>query len=899
MPLPAGTRLGPYEILAPIGAGGMGEVYRARDPRMGRDVAIKVSADRFSDRFSREVHAVAALNHPNICHLYDVSTSKDAPDYLVMELVEGPTLAERIALGAIPLEESLNVAGQIADALEAAHEKGIVHRDLKPANVKIKPDGPEGSRVKVLDFGLAKHTQPDRDSSGATPDNSPTLTMGPTQAGMILGTAPYMSPEQARGKSVDKRADIWAFGVVLYEMLAGERLFDGETVTDTLAAVVMKTPDWEHVPARVRRLLKACLEKDVKNRLQAIGDWRLLLDDQPSAVSVAAKPGAARWVWPAVAALVTLALAALAFVHFREQPPVAELTRFQIPMPANLHFPGPTAAQEVSPDGRKLAFPAVGEDGKIRLWIRPFDSLDARALPGIELTSSPEPIFWSYDSRFVAFLSADRKLKKVDIAGGPAQTLCDAQNLASGSWSKDGTILFGLFQDGVMKVSEVGGTPIALTALDSSRQELGHLFPHFLPDGRHFLYFRFTSTAANSGIYVGSIDAKPSDQSSKPLLGNQAFPEYYVPSAGSGTGHLLFYREGSVLAQPFNPTKLELSGDPVPIAEQVGNMLGFDGFFSASSNGVLTYMTGSSGNAQLTWLDRQGKSLGTVGEPANFGTIGISPDGKQAAVTRSDSQGGVRGNLWLYDLTGSGAPARFTFDPSLDEYPVFSPDGSRIVFTSFRDGPANLYQKLTNGAKNEEPLLKSEDLKFPYSWSRDGSYLAYTVQTPKTKDDIWILPMEPGKDGSQKPAMLFQGTEFNETGAKFSPDGHWVAYQSDASGRDEVYVREFSLGSDGKAEATAPHLISNGGGYGPYWREDGKELLFISGDHRTVMSVEIVSMRPVFQYAPAKALFQMPPGVTEGSPTADGKRLLLAVPLAQSGPQQFTVVQNWQAGLKK
>ncbi len=899
MPLSPGTRLGPYEILAPLGAGGMGEVYRARDPRMGRDVAIKVSAERFGERFSREVHAVAALNHPNICHLYDVSTSKDAPDYLVMELVEGES-----PKGPLPLEESLNLASQIADALEAAHEKGIVHRDLKPANIKIKADGPDGSRVKVLDFGLAKHTpEPNPDREGAATENSPTLTMGPTQAGMILGTAPYMSPEQARGKSVDKRADIWAFGVVLYEMLAGERLFEGETVTDTLAAVVMKTPDWEHAPARVRRLLKACLEKDVKKRLQAIGDWRLLLDDQPPVVSAATKQGVGRWVWPTVAALLTLALAALAFVHFREQPPVAELTRFQIPMPANLHFPGPTATNVISPDGRKLAFPAVGEDGKVRLWIRPFDSLDARALPGIELANSPDPIFWSYDSRFLAFASADQKLKKVDITGGPAQTLCDAPDLAGGSWSKEGVVLFGAFQGGLMQVSEGGGTPTALTAVDSTRQELGHLFPQFLPDGRHFLYFRLSNTPGSGGIYVGSIDAKPSQQTSKPLVGNQGFPEYYVPTGNSGAGHLLFYREGSVLAQPFNPGKLELSGDPVPIAEQVGSTLGVQGFFSASVNGVLAYVGGSSGNTQLAWFDRQGKSSGTVGEPANFGPITISPDGKQAAMTRLDSQGGLQGNLWLYDLTGGGAPARFTFDSAFDEYPVFSPDGSRIVFGSARDGSMNLYQKFTNGAKNEEPLLKSAEQKFPYSWSRDGNYLAYTVQTPKTRDDIWILPMEPSpsvgsKDGSQKP-MLFQGTEFNETAAKFSPDGHWIAYFSDASGRNEVYVREFLLGSDGKLEATAPHLVSSGGGAGPFWRDDGKELIYLGNDRRTIMSVEIVSTKPVFQFTPAKTLFQAPAATAVGSPTADFKRFLLAVPVAQGGPPQFTVVQNWQAGLKK
>jgi Tol biopolymer transport system component len=885
--LAVGDKLGPYEIVAPIGAGGMGEVYRARDPRMGREVAIKVSAERFSDRFSREVHAVGALNHPNICHLYDVG-----PNYLVMELVEGPALAERIKQGAVPLDEALGVAKQIADALEAAHEKGIVHRDLKPANVKLRPDG----TVKVLDFGLAKHTQPDRDSGATTPENSPTLTIGPTQAGMILGTAPYMSPEQARGKAVDKRADIWAFGVVLYEMLAGERLFEGETVTDTLAAVVMKSPGWEQAPVRVRRLLKACLEKDAKNRLQAIGDWRLLLDDEPPAALVAAVPGSWRWVWPTVAALVTLALAALAFVHFREQPPVAEMSRFQIPLPANETFPGLLVPQEVSPDGRKLAFATLGVDGKVHLWIRSFDSLDARLLPGIEVTATPTPLFWSPDSRFVAFLSSDNKLKKVDASGGPAQTICDAtRTVVGGSWSREGVILFGDQPRGVMRVSDAGGTATAVTAFDPARQELAHVFPEFLPDGRHFLYFRASSVPGNNGIYVGDMDTKPSQQSSKPLLVNDGSPEYYVPSGNSSSGHLMFYREGTVLAQVFNPNKLELSGDAAPVAEQVGSVNGRIGFFSAASNGVLVYVGGSTtGITQLTWFDRAGKNLGTVGEPGNFGSLALSRDGKQAAVSRSGAQA-RSSNLWLFDLTRSGAATRFTFDASRDDYPVFSPDGSRIIFTSNRDGAGNLYQKFTNGAKNEELLLKTAENKFPYSWSGDGRFLLYSVQTAKAKGDIWILPM----DGSKKELMLFQGTEFDENRAQFSPDGRWIAYDSDESGRLEVYVREFSLGSDGKPEATGKHQISNGGGAVPHWREDGKELMYFSTDRRTVMSAEI-GTKPVFQNLPGKVVFQAseagagPPAVS-----GDGKRFFAARPVGQGGPQQFTVVMNWQAELKK
>jgi eukaryotic-like serine/threonine-protein kinase len=563
-------------------------------------------------------------------------------------------------------------------------------------------------------------------------------------------------------------------------------------------------------------------------------------------------------------------------------------------MPANLHFPGPTAAAEVSPDGRKLAFVAAGADGKRQLWIRSLDSLEARLLPGVEPAVAVP--FWSYDSRFVAFLSADHKLKKVDISGGPAQTLCDATAVWGGSWSRGGVILFAEARPlGVMRVSAAGGTPTALTTLDPARQESLHEFPKLLPDGRHFLYFRYSTTPGNNGIYVGAMDAKPSEQSSKPLLVNDTDPEYYVPSADSSNGYLLFYREGTVLAQAFNPNKLELSGDPAPVAEQVGIYGGLYGFFSASTNGVLTYVSGNTnGNVQLTWFDRQGKNLGNIGEPDFFRTLALSPDGKLAAVNRSDSSLLGKGNLWLLDLTRGGAAARFTSDASQDSSPVFSPDGSRIVFLSTRDGGPNLYQKSTSGIKDEELLLKSDEPKVPYSWSPDGRSLLYTVQSPKTKDDVWILPM----DGSQKPPMLFQGTQFNETGAKFSPDGHWIAYQSDETGRFEVYVREFLLGSDGKPAATAPHLISNGGGTVLIWRDDGKELLYVSGDNRTVMSAE-VSTKPVFRSSPAQLLFQTPVGVATGSPAADGKRFLIAVPVNQSGPQQFTVVQNWQAGLRK
>ncbi len=874
-----GQSLGPYQIVSFLAAGGMGAVYRAHDPRMNRDVAIKISAERFSDRFSREVHAVAALNHPNICHLYDVGAN-----YLVMELVEGQS-----PKGPLPLEEALRIARQIADALEAAHEKGIVHRDLKPANIKITADG----TVKVLDFGLAKTTgAADRVIS---PTDSPTLSMAATQAGVILGTAAYMSPEQARGKVVDKRADIWAFGVVLFEMLTGKRLFEGEDLTETLASVVKSDPRLDDAPLVVRRLLRKCLEKDPRKRLRDIGDaWELLDEAAPAE----RRPSHVAW---AVATATTLALIALALVHFRERQPVAELTRFQIPqMPRTNENAGvPLTPQEVSPDGRKLAFMGVGADGKKQLWIRSFDSLEPRLLPGVEPDSpkTPEPFFWSSDSRFIAFLSMDHKLKKVDVSGGPVRTLCEASTLMGGSWSRDGVILFGTYTGVVMKVSEEGGLPTPVTALDPT--EHSHVFPQMLPDGRHFLYFRGSTAPAKEGIYVGSVDAKPSEQSGKPLLLNSTWPEYYVPSGDSGKGHLLFFREGTIFAQAFDPSKLELSGEPIPIIEKVASVP--IAFFSASRNGVLTYITGTFGallNAQLTWFDREGKNLGTVGEPGEFHDYAISRDGKQAMVSRSISQDNSKANLWLIDLAGGdhGLAAtftRFTFGAFDDYSPEFSPDGSRVIFTSTRGGGADLYQKLTKGVGNENLLLKSNERKIPWSLSPDARFLLYYVYSPKTKGDIWILPTA----GSRKP-MLFQGTEFDESEAEFSPDGRWIAYGSDESGRPEIYVREFLLDSDGKPAATGPRQISNGGGYNPYWRDDGKELIYQSADRKTLLSAEI-STKPAFQSSRSRQLFQLPAGVYRVAVTGDGKRFLAAVPVESNAPRQITVVQNWTAELKK
>jgi serine/threonine protein kinase len=609
MPIAPGTKLGPYEVLSLLGAGGMGEVYCARDPRVGRDVAIKVSAVQFNERFDREVRAVASLNHPNICHLYDVG-----PNYLVMELVEGES-----PKGPVPTEEALRIARQIGDALEEAHGKGIIHRDLKPANIKITPDG----TVKVLDFGLAKIAEAPETQS----ENSPTLSMAATQAGVILGTAAYMSPEQARGKKVDKRADIWAFGVVLYEMLSGDRLFGGEKIADTLIDVATRQPDWDRVPAHLLPLLKKCLEKDPKKRLRDIGDMDLLLD-QPSGTGVPPQAkGRPTWIAWTVAAMGILAAAGFAFVHFREQAPAAEVQRFQILPPEKTTF---NNAVLLSPDGRKLAFTTTGEGGNL-IWVRSLDSLQARTVA--PWSQNPVP-FWSPDSRFIAY-QQDGKLKKVEVAGGPPTTLCDAPTaFAGGAWSKDGVIVFGDRAGRLMRVSSGGGVPTPLTSLDQALQEISHGLPSFLPDGRHFLYWRRSGTAEKTGISIGSVDTKPEQQDSRLLLVTSA-AAVYTPAENKEHGYLLFLSDNTLMAQPFDAGKLALAGEPVPIVERVGTTGYGLGRFTTSSNGALAYSTGGdAGATQLTWFDRQGKTLETIGQRAIYNTFAISPDGTRVAAER-------------------------------------------------------------------------------------------------------------------------------------------------------------------------------------------------------------------------------------------------------------------------
>jgi eukaryotic-like serine/threonine-protein kinase len=895
MTLTAGTKFGSYEVAAQIGAGGMGEVYRAHDTKLGRDVAIKVLPEAFAhdperlSRFQREAKMLAALNHPNIAMIYGLEQSGGI-SYLVMELVPGETLAERIKReGAMPVEGALATVKQIAEALEAAHEKGIIHRDLKPANVKVTPDG----KVKVLDFGLAKAFEGDASTEDIA--NSPTLSMAGTMQGVILGTAAYMSPEQARGKSVDKRTDIWAFGVVLYEMLTGEQLFAGETVSDTLAAVLRHEPDWSKIPARFQPLLRSCLERNPKQRLRDIGDAGLLIQETPGEPteqhSLASSP---RWLW-AVTAAACIVAAALGVIHFREkQAPPPETMRFQIKLPNKVVFTR-SAHLSLSPDGRHVAFPAVGLDGHSGVWVQDLGAEEARELPGTDPPTDTPPLFWSPDSRFIVFDSAS-KLRKVGVMGESPQDICDRPGLryppVGGSWSRDGIIIFGTSGTALWKVPATGGSPVPVTVLDASRRERGHELPVFLPDGRHFLYFRNSTAPEVTGVYVGSLDDPPERQSEKRVLAS-GFGADYVPSDNENSVRLLFLQNGNLMVQTFDLGKLEVVGEPSPVVERVDTAFE-TAQFSAMPN-ILVYKEKSTDTEfQLTWFDDQGKVIGKLGDPAAYvSTVRISPDGTRVAFSKginADSDC----DLWLADLK-RGTTTRFTFGPGKNEYPAWSPDGSEIVFSSNRDGVYNLYRKPADGSKAEQLLLRSNEDKRAFSWSRDGRFLAYGTSQIPAQEQGAALPMH----GDPTPIPL-SGPGFAVSRFEFSPDGRWIAYGSNETGKAEVYVREFT-GTAESAATGGKWMISKDGGFFPHWRTDGKEIVYTSLDQTTLMTVSVDTSHS-FQAGTPQMLFRMPTdrgGTNVVAPTSDLKKFLMSVPVEQKAAQSFTVVLNWASALKK
>jgi eukaryotic-like serine/threonine-protein kinase len=862
-----GTKVAHYEITTHIGSGGMGDVYQATDSKLGRSVAIKFLPEAFSHdtervaRFQREARILASLNHPNIAAIHGLEEI-DSRYFLVMELVQGETLADRIKRGAIPIEEALPIAKQVAEALEEAHEKGIIHRDLKPANIKITPDG----KVKVLDFGLAKAYE--TETSKPNLSQSPTISVAATNAGVILGTAAYMSPEQARGTAVDKRSDLWAFGVVLYEMFAGVQLFDGATVSDTLAQVLMKEPDWDALPAKthgtIRRLLRRCLEKDRRRRLPDAGAARLEIEDAMATPSAEAttipRGGSGRmaWIVAAAAILAAAGLAVPAFRYLREAPPPE--MRVDITTPKTTD----PISFALSPDGRKIVFAASGDAGASRLWLKPLDSVTAQPLVGTEGASYP---FWSPDSASIGFF-ADLKLKRIDIVGGALQVLANANNPRGGSWNRDGTILFAATAVGpLLKLAATGGEPVAVTRRETG--QTGHVFPQFLPDGRHFIYFVLGSQG--QGVYAGSLDGGSSKR-----LANADTPAVVSPS-----GFLLFARQTALFAQVFDSERQELSGNPFPVAEQVAG-------FSATS-GIVAYRSGAAGGPrQLMWLDRSGKSAGTIGAPdASLSEVELSPDGKRVALHRA-----VNGNIdiWLIDAV-RGVPTRFTFDAAPDQRPVWSADGSRVAFDSIRKGVINLYWKLSSGAGADELLLETDQNKSANDWSFDGRFLLFRSTDPRTGIDLWVLPVF----GDKKP-FPFLKTSFDERNGQFSPDGKWIAYQSDESGRFEIYVQPFPV-QGGKFQ------ISTNGGAQVRWNKNGKEIFYVSLDSKMMAAPVKLSLDgQSLETGTPIVLFpvRIAGGPLQGSQkqqyavSSDGQRFLVNLALDDDTTSPITMILNWR-----
>jgi len=833
--LPAGTQLGPYKIEGPLAAGGMGEVFRGVDTRLGRPVAVKTSREQFNERFNREARAISSLNHPHICTLYDVG-----PNYLVMELCEGETLAKRLKRGKLSIEDTLRYGRQIADALAAAHAKGVVHRDLKPGNIMLGKSG-----VKVLDFGLAK-SQEDVTLTGSR---------------MVMGTPAYMAPEQREGKECDARTDIYSLGLVMYDMATGKRL-------------EQRQPPLDALPPQLAPVIERCLEPDPDNRWQSARDVSAVLSlSAKTQPAMAGEQPRGRWLPWGIAAL--MALAFIGAVWYLRQAHYSQRSiTFLFSPPEKVALFG-RALPAVSPDGERLVFGGVKPDGKTLLWVRPLSSLTADPIPGSEGASS---VFWSPDSRSVGFF-AGGKLKRSDLNGSPPQILCDASDALRpvGTWSRKGVILFNSEdRHGLYQVRAAGGTATPVTALDASRQENLHAWPQFLPDGIHFIYLVQSERPENTGIYAASLDSKVN----KRVLNVSTNPSFAESPAG--IGYLLFMQASTLMAQRFDTGSLEVQGEAFPVANQVSlppSPAQGLGVFSASWDGVLAYQTLGPATAELVWFDRQGRRLGTVGEPGDYSLPALSPDEKKLAAARMDTQIGTR-DLWLFDLTRK-APSRFTFDPAQEANPTWSPDGALIAFSLFGKGNIDIYEKAATGASNARPLMASSEIKLIQSWTPDGKFIVYS-----SAGKLWALPL----NGDRKPIAMFSGGD----GASVSPNVKWVAYRSAESGRSEVYVQSFpSSGSQ--------QQISTAGGSEPYWRRDGKELFYIEG--KRLMAVEVNTDGQGFDAGVPKPLFevrlQLDGFRSHYQVAANGQKFLVAVPTENVQSPPITVVTNWTAGLKQ
>jgi eukaryotic-like serine/threonine-protein kinase len=869
-----GRRFGPYRVVAPLGAGGMGEVYRAHDTRLERDVALKIlpaaftaSPDRL-DRFEREARVLAALNHPHIGAIYGLEPV-DGVQALVLELVEGETLAERLARsgGQLRLKDALDIARQIAEALDAAHEKGIVHRDLKPGNIKITPDG----AVKVLDFGIAKLDPRQR---GTASTEAPTV--GATREGLVVGTAAYMSPEQARGQAIDRRTDIWAFGCVLYEMLAGRGPFERPTVSDTIAAILEREPDWSKLaaaaPPGVVHLIRRCLQKDRRLRLRDIGDVGFLIDDGSARPQQGPRVAWLSWTLAAAA----VAAAGLAWLSRPSPVPEAKSFQFQINAPEGLHVDNEIATGGISPDGL-YAVLAASRQGPGPLWLRPLDSLTARPLPGTEGANSP---FWSPDSRSIAFYQ-NGKLRLSEIAGGPPVVVCDATDsrTAGGTWNRDGTILFAS-AGRLFRVPASGGEPRIVAEPDTARGELERGHPQFLPDGQRFLYFVLSQTPGIQGVYAASLD-HPHD--AVRVLATAQRVSYLPPRLGR-PAYLFWLRERTLMAQPFDTDSLRLHGEITRVADDVLVNQGVPNraAFWTSEAGAVAYRAAPPPDATLRWVSRTGTAPDEIRGIDRYVAIQLRHDAGKIALDLRDEGGNL--DIWVMNADG-GSMTRLTFDPAADTAPVWSPGGSQIAFSSDRTGVRQLYRTAAAGGALEEELTGGPNDKIPWDWSPDGRYLLYAEVNPQSGFDLLALPV----DGDRIPVAIAR-TPGLETFGQFSPDGKWVAFSSDVSGQMEVYVQPFP------ADGRGPWRVSTEGGVTPRWRGDGRELFYAGQQGIIGAPIDTTGSEP--KIGAPRELFAAAALVSNLDPrydvARDGQRFLLLHPLQEEVDLPLTVIANWR-----
>jgi len=898
MALTSGTKLGPYEIQSVLGAGGMGEVYRALDTRLDRTVAIKVLASHLSSspelkqRMEREARSISALNHPHICQLYDIG-SQNGTDFLVMEFLEGETLAERLKKGALPLPETLKIGIAVAEALATAHRQGIVHRDLKPGNIMLTQAG-----AKLMDFGLAKPLglqNPSAPSSSAPSFTAAATLSGPsplsplTTAGSIIGTIQYMSPEQIEGKEADARSDIFAFGAVLYEMVTGKRPFAGKSQISLASSILEKDPDPvsatnPSIPPAFEHVVSTCLQKNPEERYLAAHDIRIELQwiaagKSSSAVAAPAPPAPSRerlfWI---VAVVIAVILGAVTGVFFNHPAQSAQAVRTVVDPPpkVTLNLTGDFAGPPVlSPDGSALAFSATSADGKTAIWVRPMSALDARMIPGTDGAIFP---FWSPDSRSLGFF-ADGKVKTIDLNGGSPLVVCDAPFGRGGSWGAGGVIVFTPgTQAPLMRVSATGGTPTPLTNIDLS-QHTSHRWPLFLSDGQHFIYLAINhdpSRAANDALYYASLDGREDRQ----LFRSQSNAVY-------GSGYLLFARGGQLMAQSFDAGSGTLSGEPLAIASGVvDDVSTWHTDITASDNGLLVLGSGGTADWQLVWMDRNGKQIGTVADKlTNLQSARISPQGDRIALQMDNGMS----DIWVLDLARN-VRTRLTFGPVSNTYPMWSPDGKWIAYSSDRNGHASLYRKRSDGSGAEELLLTDDLVCLPTSWSTDGKTLFYARGPAGGGSwEVWALPLE----GERKPMLVVphSGNSSSVMGY-LSPNGRWLAYASNESGTQEVYVVAYG-GGQGKWQ------VSTNEGSKPQWSMDGKELYFANDISRVLSAVPVKEVDGALQFGAAQALVTTPATqqfIYDVSP--DGKKILLNI-VAQQVSQSVTVITNFPAGLKK